>query len=82
MVSQGTSVVKVEVVVMGGGVVTDRVQGQATKNDQPPATYMSKAPEQRLPQDTSPRLVHKDCVCKPTEEPQGQKGGEVKNQRC
>lgn len=38
VVSQGTSVVKVEVVVMGGGVVTDRVQGQATKNDQPPAT--------------------------------------------
>lgn len=69
MVSQGTSVVKVEVVVMGGGVVTDRVQGQATKNDQPTATYMDNGPEQRVPRDRSPRLVHSDCVCKSSKRP-------------
>ena len=44
VVSQGTSVVKVEVVVIGGGVVTDRVQGQATKNGQTRATYTGGSP--------------------------------------
>lgn len=58
MVSQGTSVVKVEVVVIGAGVVTDRVHGQATKDGQPRTTKIrGDSPESRAPQRTFPRLV-------------------------
>lgn len=58
VVSQGTSVVKVEVVVMGGGVVTDRVHGQAAKERQPRTRKLrGSAPESRVPQDTLPGLA-------------------------
>lgn len=58
VVSQGTSVVKVEVVVIGAGVVTDRVHGQATKDGQPRTTKArGDAPESRAPQGTFSRLV-------------------------